>query len=73
MDLLMSLLLVEWRHEEESDVMSANVTQGRDQILHRRIFTFGPVAEQMTSRSRLFLNRPLFERCDAGRCVTCWV
>ncbi len=66
------ILLVERRQEEQGDVVPADVAQGGDQILDGRVLALGPVAEQMPSRSRLLLNGPLFERSDAGRCVTCY-
>ena len=63
--------LLDERHQDQRDVVSADVAQWRDEIFYGRILAFGPVTEQMPRRTRLLLQRPLFERCDAGRCVTC--
>ena len=55
--------------QHKSHIVSADVAQGLQQIGHSWIFAFGPVGEQMARRSRLFLQRALFKRCDPWRCV----
>ena len=62
--------LLNGQHHQR-DVMAPDVAQRLQQVLHGRILALCPVCEQMARRSRLLLQRALFERSDTRRRVAC--
>ena len=55
---------------DQGDVVTTDVDQRSQQILHRRVLAFGPIGEEVTRRTRLLLGGTLLERRYSRRCVS---